>query len=233
MEAQTYLSSVVQQWVTQGSGGAAVSTPLEITRLSVVDAPLKEPVATLLDSLNRNGSAALESLRGEWLSGRPQRAFVWHWVDLTGDGRDELVALWVGRPSRPELAEVAVINLTAAGQPLLLHEPLSTRQIPVGEIAIVDTTDLTGDQRRDVLLLDQNSGRLLVVAALRPLEAAASESVALYSVPETCQGSLTVRDTDGDGLSEIVRDGCDTPGRVHVTWDGESFILRWDADLSW
>lgn len=216
-----------------GAAGGKRQVAGEITALLAADAPLKEPVATLLDGLNRGGSAALQSLRGEWLSGRPPRAFTWQWVDLTGDGRDELLALWVGRPSHPELTEVAVLGSAAGSWQLLLHKSLSTRPLPAGEIAIVETADLTGDQRPDVLLLDQNSGRLLVVAALRPLAAGESENVALYSVPETCQGSLTVRDTDGDGLAEIVRDGCVTPGRVHVTWDGNSFILRWDADLSW
>jgi hypothetical protein len=207
----------------------------------IVDAPadslVKEPVATLLDGVNREGSAVLAGLRGEWLSGRPQRAFEWQWLDLTGDGRDELVALWHGRPSRPELAEVAVLGSAAEGEPLrpLLHERLSTRQVPVHSIAIVEAADLTGDRRPDALLLEQDTGMLFVVAAPKSEEAGVGgvgvvgevgESVAIYHVPETCRGSLTIRDTDGDQVAEIIRDGCDTPGRFHVVWDGESFTTR-------
>ena len=32
------------------------------------------------------------------------------------------------------------------------------------------------------------------------------------------------REHSGDGRSEIVRDGCQTPGRVSVLWDGRSFV---------
>jgi hypothetical protein len=193
-----------------------------------VDAPVKEPVATLLDEVNREGSAVLEGLRGEWLGGRPQRAFEWQWLDLTGDGRDELLALWYGRPSRPELAEVAVLGSAAAGQPLrlLLHERLSTRQLPVHSIAVAERADLTGDRRPDALLIEQSTGRLFVVTAAEADEAAIAGSIILVNVPEMCRGSLAVRDTDGDGVAEIIRDGCDSPDRLHVVWDGESFTTR-------
>jgi hypothetical protein len=222
------MGAVMSTSQEQRGGGAE-----EINRLSATDsdAPAKEPVATLLEGLERGGPAALEGMRGEWLSGRPQRAFAWQWLDLTGDGRDEVLAFWYGRPSRPELAEVAVLGPAAGGQSLsvLLHESLSTRQLPVHSIAIVERVDLTGDRRPDVLLLEQNTGRLFVVAAPEPGEAAVGEvgeGVAIYRVPETCKGSLTVRDTDADSVAEIIRDGCDTPGRLIVVWDGKSFTIQ-------
>lgn len=181
----------------------------------------KGPVVALLEGLQRRGAAVLPDLRGEWLSGRPQREFRWQWLDLTGDGRDELLALWQGRPSRPGLSELAVLGFT--NQPselsLLLYESLSTRQLPVTELAIVETADLTGDKRPDVLFHEQSSNQLFVVAAPFP----ADETAQLFPIPELCQGSLIVHDPDGDGLMEIVRDGCATSGRLHVAWDGQSF----------
>jgi hypothetical protein len=209
----------------QGSGGA------EETR------EVKEPVRTLLDGLERGGAAVLPALRGEWLSGRPPRAFLWQTLDLTGDGTDEMVALWFGQPAHPELAEVAVLALASGGQEqvgqrVLLHAPLSTRQMPVGEVLVAETADLTGDRRPDLLLHDPQTGRLFVLAAPQ-LAAEAEPGVALYPIAEACHGSLVVRDSNNDGLAEIIRDGCATPGRLHTVWDGESFSQAWDADFSW
>lgn len=207
----------------QGGGGAG-----EIARLVVADVAAKEPVAGLLDGLQRRGATVLPALRGEWLSGQPQRDFRWQWLDLTGDGRDELLAWWQGRPSRPELSELAVLGLNndSAEWHLLLYESLSSRHTPAAELTILETTDLTGDQRPDVLLHDQSSNRLFVIAAPQSAAGAEHKSVQLFPIPDACQGSLIVHDSDSDGLAEIVRDGCPaTPGRVYTAWDGQSFSL--------
>lgn len=207
----------------QRDGGAGA-----ITRLAVADVAAKEPVAGLLDGLQRRGAAVLPDLRGEWISGRPPRAFQWQWFDLTGDGRDELLAWWQGRPSRPELSELAVLGLSndSAEWHILLHEPLSSRQSPAAELTIVETTDLTGDGWPDVLLHDQSSNRLFVIAAPQSAAEAERESAQLFPIPDACQGSLIVHDSDGNGLAEIVRDGCPAAlGRVYAAWDGQSFSL--------
>jgi hypothetical protein len=205
----------------QGGGGAE-----ENGRLLTEDFLVREPVARLLDEIKRGGSAVLPDLRGEWLSGRPQRAFRWQWLDLTGDGRDELLALWQGQASRPDLSELAVLGSADEQRSLeiLLYEPLSTRQEPVSDLAIVETLDLTGDQRPDVVLHDESSQRLFVVAAPRATEETAGDGVQLYTIPEICRGSLVVHDSDGDGLAEIVRDGCAMPGRLHMAWMGGAFL---------
>jgi hypothetical protein len=49
-------------------------------------------------------------------------------------------------------------------------------------------------------------------------------AIALLDVPERCLGGLIALDADGDGRLEIVRDGCPTPGRVSVGWDGRAFV---------
>ena len=43
-------------------------------------------------------------------------------------------------------------------------------------------------------------------------------------MPGRCGGGLVVRDTDGDGRPELIRDGCETPGRRRVVWDGAAFV---------
>jgi hypothetical protein len=47
----------------------------------------------------------------------------------------------------------------------------------------------------------------------------------LVDAPEQCHGGLIVLDEDGDGRPAIIRDGCPTPGRVAVVWDGRAFVV--------
>lgn len=77
--------------------------------------------------------------------------------------------------------------------------------------------DLTGDGRADVVLRDEKTGATWVLSA-------AGGDPALLDVPARCVGGLVVRDGDGDGRPELIRDGCDRPGRVSVVWDGATFV---------
>ena len=80
-----------------------------------------------------------------------------------------------------------------------------------------DVADLTGDGRADVVLRDEGTGATWVLSA-------ASGAPALLDVPGRCGGGLVVRDMDGDGRPELIRDGCETPGRLSVVWDGAAFV---------
>ena len=56
------------------------------------------------------------------------------------------------------------------------------------------------------------------------IEDALAHAPALLDVPERCGGGLIVRDGDGDGRPQLIRDGCATPGRLAVVWDGVAFV---------
>lgn len=179
---------------------------------------VKGPVAELIARYEREGAAALDRLQLSWLDANPPRAFDWRAVDLTGDGREELVAVWRGRAANPESTQLAVLSEEEGRLAPLFDRRLSTREALYVEPVIESTVDLTGDGRSDVLLRDRPTGRLWVLMMH-------DDAIDLLNAPEQCYGGLIVLDEDGDGLPAIIRDGCPTPGRVSVVWDGNSFAL--------
>jgi hypothetical protein len=191
--------------------------PLETETTFTAAAPLAKSVTTdLIDALNQSGTGVLPQLASRWHSQTPRRAAVWEWVDVNGDGRTELIMLWYGRADHPELAQLAVLAADETGQMILLYgEHLSTRGEPVAEISIAAAADLTNDAVPDILLQD-DSGQLSVVTT-------APGSLSRLPVPERCQGGLIVLDVDGNGRTDIVRDGCETKGRVVMGWNGREF----------
>ena len=186
----------------------------------------KGPAADLLAALEANGPASLAALRLRWLSQQPARAFVWQAVDLTGDGGEEVVAVWSGGPDAPELAQVAVVSVAGGATALLFDQRLATRAEGYTAVApadVADVADLTGDGLADIVLRDEATGATWVLSAAGDRGAAAG-APALWVVPGRCGGGLVVRDTDGDGRPELIRDGCETPGRLGVVWDGAAFV---------
>lgn len=176
----------------------------------------KGEVARVIEILNRQGPVALNRLRTAWLNERPPRIGEWRWLDLAGDNNEELLLLWYGRRRHPQLAQLVLLGRDESGQLVLLrHHYFSTRQEVIGRLEIAATADLTGDNLVDPLLHEPGTGQLFVVTDYNGLD--------VLPVPERCQGGLTVLDVDGDGRSEIVRDGCRTPGRVIYTWNGREF----------
>ena len=179
----------------------------------------KEPLAELLAAYATRGPAALAALQGQWAGGRPARAFVWRAADLTGDGTAELVVAWGGGPGAPELTEVAVLAVDEGQPPAVLFDRRpTTRAASYAAIAPAEVADLTGDGQNDVVLRDDKSGATWVLSA-------ETGAPALLDVPARCAGGLVVRDSDGDGRPELIRDGCDRPGRVGVVWDGAAFVI--------
>ncbi len=186
--------------------------PLETgTAVTPTTQPLTKGVtADLIDALNQSGADSLPQLANQWRGQTPHRAAAWEWVDVTGNGRAELIILWYGGADQPGLAQLAILAADEAGQMgLLYNEQLSTRSEPVAEISIAAREDLTQDGVPDLLLQD-DSGQLSVITT-------ALGSLARLPVPERCQGGLLVQD------GQIIRDGCETEGRVIVGWNGREF----------
>ena len=181
------------------------------TTFVAANSPIAKGVTTdLIDALNRSGFASLPQLQGQWRRQTPQRMSEWAWADVTGNGRSELIILWYGGKKQPELAQLAILTADEAGQLSLLDSQyLSTRSEPVSEIKIAATDDLTEDGVPDILLQD-DSGQLSVITSVLG-------SLARLPVPERCQGGLIVQD------GQIIRDGCETKGRVSVGWNGHEF----------
>jgi hypothetical protein len=176
-------------------------------------AQAKGVTAEVAAVLAQRRPAGLARLQAQWLNQTPPLASAWQPVDLTGDGRNELLVLWHGARPRPELTELALFTDDGT---LLLKQRLSTRETAVHALTVAETADLTGDALADVLLHDSQSGQLFVLTA-------ASGRPELLAVAEQCQGSVAALDTNADGRLEIVRDGCETAGRVRYAWDGAAF----------
>jgi hypothetical protein len=177
----------------------------------------KGVVAELIAAYEHEGPAALEQLKTHWRNAPIPRAFAWQAADLTGDGRDELIAVWNGGTANPGLAQVAALVVDEGRPAQLFERRLSSRDEGYSAVAVAATADLTGDGRADVVLRDETAGRVWVLSV-------AAEAIELFDVPERCRGGLVARDADGDGRAEIVRDGCDTLGRVSYGWDGRAFV---------
>lgn len=177
----------------------------------------KGHVRELVEMLELWGPYVLNRMRGEWLNQRPARAADWRWLDLTGDGRDELVLLWHGGPDYPQLAQVVVLAPSEDAQmALLLDERLSTRRQSWARVNFLEMADLTGDRLVDIVFADAENGRVLVLTA-------AAGQPALYAVGPDCNGRTAVMDGDGDGRLDVVRDGCEAGGRVNFSWNGSEF----------
>ncbi len=178
----------------------------------------KGDVGTLLETLNQRGPAALAQLQRHWLNQTPQRQSEWAQVDLDGDGRLELILLWRGPLAQPQMNELVILTPAVDGKmSLWLDQRLTRRHEATPQLSLVETTDLTGDAVDDVLLSDPDNGYQFVLTT-------AAGDLALLPLPDRCQGSLRMLERPGLSLPQIVRDGCATPGRLAVVWNGQEFI---------
>ena len=122
-------------------------------------------------------------------------------------------------PATAMMVAFAVVPLAMLGliAPFQLRWGLSPPRLPVGR-PLVAVLGFIGLLLAGLLLRDAATGATWVLSA-------AAGAPRLLDVPERCAGGLVVRDGDGDGPPELIRDGCATPGRLAVVWDGASFVV--------
>ncbi|MCB8976812.1 MAG: VCBS repeat-containing protein [Ardenticatenaceae bacterium] len=180
----------------------------------------KGDVAELLDQMNLQGPAALADMHVRWLNQSPPRTAVWQWLDLTGDGQDEVILLRTGTAQNATLNDLLIFTPDASGTfSLLYNQLLTNREQPGSRPELAATADLTQDGLPDVVVRDTASGQSFVLTV-------GAESVQQLPLPGSCTGSLGVMDVNGDGLAEVVRDGCEgVNGRTVTQWNGSAFTI--------
>ncbi|MCA9898499.1 MAG: hypothetical protein H6654_19175 [Ardenticatenaceae bacterium] len=203
-------------------GLEVASIELAQAALSTTVAPetyAKGDVLDLIQQLNLQGAAALPGMNTRWLSQSPPRTARWQWLDLTGDGRDDLLLVRGSTAQHPYLTDLLLLTPDTNGAFSLLHrETLSSRSQPILRPEIIATGDLTQNGRADVLLWDAASGQSMVLTSQ-------DGAIRLLTLPDNCQGSAGLLDLNADGLLEVVRDGCDGEnGRTTIQWNGSEFV---------
>lgn len=145
----------------------------------------------------------------------PRQTAVWHMLDLTGNGREELLVIWQGTPSQPHLNHLAVIASNPADPPaytLLLDQPLAKRGAPLTQLALLETADLTADALPDALLWQQPSGQLWALTAH-------SGAPQLLPLPGVCVQAPRLRLTH-TGAAQI---SCGAQPVIIAVWNGQEF----------
>jgi hypothetical protein len=195
---------------------AVAALPLSSTLPSPTTAA-KGPAADLLTE-----PEALSAWQARWAAEAPPRRAAATQLDLTGNGRNELLLLWHSDPAHPHLTQAAVLGREAAtpgaaAEPLFFHS-FSRRERPVPRVTLAETADLTGDGVLDAVLLDEANGRVAV------LSNDGGAGLTLYETPGRCRGRLRVGDFNQDGRVEIGRDQCEGQnGRMMAAWTGREF----------
>jgi hypothetical protein len=172
----------------------------------------------LITRLNTRGQAAMTQLNAHWLSQSPPRISSWKWVDLTGNGRLDLILLQHSTNQFPNETSLTVLTQSDTGEMGLgLTHWFSSRETAVTDIELIELADLTQDGIVDALLRDSEDGVFVITAV--------SDTLQLIPIPQQCSGSLGLIDTNNDNTPEIVRDGCDSPGRTAYQWSNNGFMI--------
>ncbi len=172
------------------------------------DRALKGEAPDILSAWQAGDAASLRQVQARGLRQAPARPSQWRRIDLTGDGREELIWLWGGPTPR-----LLVLDAEQA-----LHNAwLATRALPAIRPALAGTGDVTGDGRPDALLVDHaGTGLWLVTQGETELTVVAAATF--------CPGPARLVDRTGDGRPDVVRDGCADHDRQILTWDGEQLV---------
>ena len=107
---------------------------------------------------------SLPQLQQDWINGRPSILSQSEWIDMDGDGQDELILLRRGTAQQPHLSQITLLTITPAGDmELLLDDYLSTRDVPISLPALLKTQDFNSDGRTDILLGNDQHQFLLTI----------------------------------------------------------------------
>ena len=192
-------------------GGWGIETEEEAAEANVTRATMKADAAALLQTLNLSGhpETRLGELQQQWVNQNPARLSQWLWVDLTGDGLDDLVLLWRERPQL-EQSRLLLLTRSAEGEFSLFYDvTLSSRDTQFEQLVLVAVGDVTGEGLPDVLLHDEGTGQSRVFTLAR-------NEASVHVLAEKCTGR------SGIVAGNVVRDGCGR-GRVISTWNGLTF----------
>ncbi|MCP5099169.1 MAG: hypothetical protein GY943_26745 [Chloroflexi bacterium] len=179
--------------------------------------------AELMTWLNERGTLSLPQLRGHWLSQNPPRNAVWEWVDVTGNGRSDLILLQHSTSQSPEYTQLVLFSESDAGEwePNLITT-FSDRETAVSTLEFVQSIDLTADGIIDTVIKNPETNDLYMVTAV-------TGTPKLIQIPEQCSGSFGIFETPSTNQVTLIRDGCTkTAGRTIYYWDGEIFAQQAD-----
>lgn len=173
--------------------------------------------ADLLAQLDPRQPDQLVRLQRHWLQQTPPRQSEWGWLDMTGNGRNELFISWYGRSAQPHLTQLALVAAHEAGNHQLLWQQgaTSTRSSDgPARLTIVTEADLTHTNQADLLLYDLDTQRHWLLTQ-------ATGQFDLHPLPAQCTGAARIIELT-DGRSALVRGNCgpDNGRLTHVWTDG-------------
>lgn len=176
--------------------------------------------ARLVETLNAGGRQGLTGLQLALLNERPRLESQWMWADLDGDGKQELVALWHGDVSRPQLVELAVTSLESDGRwQLSWREWPLARQERLRSLSLAAQGDVTGDGNQEIIMRDPLGGAMVALVRM-------ADGFEIVELPGRCSGSFSLRDDNGDGAQEIIVGGCPGGQRWTYQWQGKAFSVQ-------
>ncbi|MEM7333714.1 MAG: hypothetical protein AAF490_16620 [Chloroflexota bacterium] len=190
---------------------AIASVPKPISLLQ------KGELETFTAQLNRQGESTLMQWQSRWINEPSPRRGEWAWADLSGNGRSDLI-LTLSQPQQFSDASALLyfsVDEQGSYQPEI-YKLLSTRETAVSAIELLQIVDLTHDGNADALLHSPDTGQYYLLT-----HHDAQPKVEL--IPESCTGSWVLRESEENGRLALVREGCETPGRVTMVWKNSQF----------
>jgi hypothetical protein len=177
--------------------------------------------ADLLAQLDPRQPEQLVRWQRHWLQQTPPRQSEWGWLDMTGNGRNELFVTWYGRAGQPHLTQLLLVAPDEAGNHQLLWQQGATSSRSgdgPARLNITTRADLTHDGRTDLLLYDPDNQRHWLLTQ-------ATGQFDLHPLPDQCAGAARIIELT-DGRSALVRGSCGDDGRLTYVWEDGRFVQQ-------